>query len=422
MGSTTATTSDDEAERREGQFQKLYALMIRLSETDTLEAALDEILGAALDLVHADAGYIRLFGPPDDPFPFVVQRGFNESYIRYFGSLPEPVDPRARGALWRGERVVIEDMFSFPPFEPHLAYIKAAGHTSLHAIPLMSRGAKPVGAICANFFRRHVPTEDEFQSLDLYARLAADTIERHERQEERARTEAELRKALAAKDEFLGLVSHELRTPMTVIRGLATILDRPAQLPEDTLKEVYSDLARESERLHRLIENMLTVARIQAGRAPTTQPIMLNLALQSCAARLRHEMPDLVLVIEDLPQGLVVEGVEHHIDQVIHNLVQNARKYSPPGSPVHLSACFEDDWVRVSVADRGIGLEDPAEAFSPFRRGAEAEKHAPGLGLGLAVCKTLVEALGGRIWAESRAGGGTVFNFTLRRFHTDGNE
>ena len=103
------------------RYRRLYDLIVRLGGTDTLETALDEILRTAIDLVQADGGYIRLFEPGNDLFPFVAYSGLPDSYIKYFGSLVEPVDPRAREAGSRGERIVVEDMFRDPAYQPHLA-------------------------------------------------------------------------------------------------------------------------------------------------------------------------------------------------------------------------------------------------------------------------------------------------------------
>jgi signal transduction histidine kinase len=395
------------------KYRRLYDLIVRLADTDTLEAALDEILRTAIELVEADGGSIRLFEPGNDLFPFVAYSGLPESYIQYFGSLVEPVNPAAREAAKRGKRIIVEDMFNHPPFQPHMAYIKLAGHTSMFGVPLMAHGAVCIGGICTTFIERHSLSEDEFETLELYARLAADTIEKYDHAKQQARVEQELRQALAVKDEFLGLVSHELRTPMTVLRGLASVLNRHVEVPKETLWEVYRDLDKESERLYRLIENMLAVARVEAGRNPATEVILVDKVLDSCAHALRRDMPELTLDVNVDEPGLMIAGIEAHIDQILHNLVQNSEKYSPKGSPVSITAARADDMVRISVADRGVGVKDPVTIFLPFERGDGAERRAPGLGLGLTVCKTLVEAQGGRIWAEHRDCGGTIFSFTL---------
>ncbi len=410
---------DLSSSQNDDRYRRLYTLMVRLAETDSLAAALDEILATAIDLIQADAGYIRRFIPSGATSPIVAHRGLNEDFIQYFGALAEPVDPEARQAVRNGERVVIEDMTTHPGFQRHLAHLLPTGHTSMIAVPLLSRGAVAVGTFCANFTTQHTPSNAEFETLELYARLAANAIEKHEYIERQAHTEQELRQAIAVKDEFLGLVSHELRTPMTVIRGMASILSRYEALPAEELHTIYEDLHKESERLFRLIENMLTVARVEAGRSPATECIVIDKVLKSCVEALQREFPTLLLRVHIKGRGMVVSGIEHHIEQVLHNLIQNASKYSPPGSPIEIKAARADNAVRISVLDRGLGLKDPVAIFRLFEREDGANQRAPGLGLGLAVCKTLVEAQGGQIWAEAREGGGSAFHFTLQSYQVE---
>jgi signal transduction histidine kinase len=380
-----------------------------------MERALDEVLTAAIELVRADAGYIRLFDTPGDlmSYPFAAQRGFSPEYIDYFGSLARPLDPNARPALARGERVIVEDMTSHPAFQPHLSYVLTEGYISMQATPMVTRAGKSVGAIITAFIRCYTPPEEELELLSVYADLAAGIIERQERIESQERTERVLRAALNVKDEFLGLVSHELRTPLTVIRGMTSILNRNPDLARDKRKEIYEDLTNEGARLHRIIENMLALAKMQSGNGPAVEPINVNHFLESCAKAFDKELPGLQLEYSGLPGEQMVLGVERHVEQLLHNLVENAYKYSTRGSPIEIRAIPTPDEVLISVADRGIGVSNPESIFKPFRREHEAERVAGGLGLGLAVCKMLVESQGGRIWAEPRDGGGSVFTFTL---------
>jgi signal transduction histidine kinase len=415
----------DTAQHGEGRYRQLSSLLVRLSQVEGLEQALEEVLTSAIDLLHADAGFIRLFEVPGglrigdmtgDPtgHPFVAQMGYSKEFIDYFSSLPDPIDAEARAALMRGERRIIEDYATHPAFKAHRAVVLAAGYMSAQATPMMTRSGRPIGSIVTSFVQRwYTPPDDDLKLLDIYADLAAATIERQEQIAAQARTEKALREAVAAKDEFLGLVSHELRTPMTVIVGLASVLRRNQEIPPDELAQSYSDLGHQSERLHRLIENMLTLARVQAGRAPLLEPISINRFLKAYAATLCEEIPGLILRSNELSRNQTVLGVESHLEQILRNLVENAYKYSPRGAAIDLCIAEGEGCVQISVADRGIGLQDAEAIFKPFHREPGAEGVALGLGLGLAVCKTLVEAQGGRIWAESRPGGGTIFTFTL---------
>jgi two-component system sensor histidine kinase KdpD len=280
--------------------------------------------------------------------------------------------------------------------------------------PLLGRGGKRIGVLTAHFPRKNIPSPQQIQILQLYGRLAVETVEREEQMARQRQTEDALREALALRSEFLGLVSHELRTPMTVIRGLASVLDRQ-ELPREELAGVYGDLRDESERLYWLIENMLRLARVEAGQRPDTDDLLLNRTLESVLDRLRRSFPGLELRYEPPPPDTIVSSIETYVEQVLHNLLQNAAKYNKRGAPVDISARVAGPMVEIRVADRGAGIRDAEAIFQPFQREEGAEKQASGLGLGLAVCRALIEAQGGRIWVEPRAGGGSEFCFTLPR-------
>ena len=171
----------------EARFEALYELLTRLAARPSLASALNEVLLASLDLVGADAGYIRLFDPSDiqpelSLYPFVAHKGISDAYIDYFSSLPTPVDLKAREDVFNGRRVTIEDMFTHPAFLPHREVVLAEGYRSLQATPLMSQsGSRCVGAIHTYFFEVYTPPASVFETLDLYAELAATGIDRGQR-------------------------------------------------------------------------------------------------------------------------------------------------------------------------------------------------------------------------------------------------
>jgi DNA-binding CsgD family transcriptional regulator len=144
------------------------------------------VLEASIDVVGADAGYIRLFEldetePLTARFPFAAHRGISEHYLEYFGSLSQPVSNEARQAVYNGQRVLIEDLMSDPAFEPHRQVVAEEGLRTLMTTPLMSRnGTECVGAINTYFRTKQVPSPRATEILDLYAELAANTIERHQ--------------------------------------------------------------------------------------------------------------------------------------------------------------------------------------------------------------------------------------------------
>ena len=218
------------------------------------------------------------------------------------------------------------------------------------------------------------------------------------------------------KSALISTVSHELRTPLTLIHGFAELLvlrDMPAERQRSSAVEILDA----SRRLARLIDDLLSVSRMESGRL-VLDPRPLDLAVvverilspfRAMAARhtLRTKLP------ANLP---VVWGDPDKVEQILTNLVGNAIKYSPGGGEVLVTVDVDGDTVQVSVRDQGIGMSprDMGQLFEKFYRvDREEVRRAGGTGLGLYITKRLVEMHGGRLWAESWPGVGSVFRFTL---------
>jgi two-component system sensor histidine kinase KdpD len=214
---------------------------------------------------------------------------------------------------------------------------------------------------------------------------------------------------------LLSSVSHDLRTPLAVLTGgTSTLLDATARLDDAGRRDLLQTMHEEAERLDRLVQNLLEMTRLESGGVRLrkqwhTIEEMVGAALHRFAARLSGR-PVITRLPPDLP---LVEVDELLIGQVLVNLVDNALRYSPEGSPIDVSASVVDGGVVVEIADRGPGLAagDEARVFEKFYRGPTVPSR--GSGLGLSICRGLVEAHGGRIEAANRPGGGAVFRFTL---------
>ena len=242
---------------------------------------------------------------------------------------------------------------------------------------------------------------------------------------ERRRVEAELRSTAEAlaqsnnvKDEFVGLISHELRTPVTTIYGNAQLLrDRLDRLPAETRDAMVTDIADDSERLLEIIENLLLLSRMQAGTSSELEPQVLTHVIRHEIGVFSRRHPQRDIRFVEVPgHHVVVEADRTHLVLLLQNLLTNAHKYGgADDGAIEVSLETVDDEARVRVLDRGLGLgdADPARLFSPFYRSSEAQRTASGLGLGLPVCDRIVTALGGRMWANARDGGGAEFGFAL---------
>lgn len=215
---------------------------------------------------------------------------------------------------------------------------------------------------------------------------------------------------------LLSVVSHDLRTPLAAIAGSASSLVEH-DFDAETRKELAAIIYEESDRLSRLVDNLLHLTRIQSGSMRVEKEwLPLDEVIGSALRRVETSMrgrevrlsipPELPLVPMD---GLLME-------QVLVNLLDNAAKYSPVDSPVEIAAQMTQEGVEVTVGDRGPGLSevDKGRVFELFYRGVlKAGTRSRGAGLGLAICRAIVRAHGGRIWADSREGGGTSLTFVL---------
>ena len=226
------------------------------------------------------------------------------------------------------------------------------------------------------------------------------------------RTAQELRGANEIKDEFLGLVSHELKTPLTTIVLDAGLLrSRADHLDAESRRMMSAEIADEGQRLARIIDNLLVLAR---GGEVATEPVLLGRLVKRVIMRHEALHPDRGIAV-DIDPAVVVTAQPLHVEQVVLNLLSNAEKYSPPRMPIRVSVRREGQEAHVSISDHGQGIDDTeaAQIFSAFYRSASTSADQPGIGVGLAVCKRLVEAQSGKIWVSRAADGGAQFSFTL---------
>jgi len=220
------------------------------------------------------------------------------------------------------------------------------------------------------------------------------------------------------KDEFIGLISHELRTPLTVILGALNVLrTHEASLSTEDRHQLIQDAILESEELSTMLTNLLELSRAQAGRLSLhSELISIDKVVRNKVVDIKQRFPKHQFSV-DLPKKLPKVNVDiHRLGQILHNLLDNAVKYSLPGGKIYVFAKEDNKQVVIGVRDngRGISLPDQKKLFRPFQRIVNgAFEHIGGTGLGLLVCRRLVEAHGGHIWVESRLHEGATFLFTI---------
>jgi signal transduction histidine kinase len=233
------------------------------------------------------------------------------------------------------------------------------------------------------------------------------------------------RRARELQDAFVGVVSHELRTPITTIYGLSKMLrQRGDRLDPDVRTRAIEDVEAEADRLHRLVEDLLVLSRAERGAVEIEgEPIGITRLLRRVLEAERIRLGNRTVELEIDGHLPLVLGEETYVEQVVRNLVTNAAKYSDPPAPIRVVASEADGEVTIRVLDEGIGMggEDAERAFELFFRSPSASKVASGAGIGLFVCRQLVEAMGGRIWVAPRDGAGTEVGFSLP-VHVDDEE
>jgi signal transduction histidine kinase len=257
---------------------------------------------------------------------------------------------------------------------------------------------------------RHYTLDDLALAEDL-ARRAALAIES-------ARLYREAQEALAARDEFLSVAAHELKTPITSVRGFAQLtlraLDQAGAVDHQRLREALAVVNSQSDKLARLVSQLLDVSRIQSGRlALQCQDADLSQLVAEVVSNVQRQSERHRLLL-DAPAELAIWVDPLRIEQVLTNLLDNAIKFSPEGGPIEINVdCAESGTARLVVRDHGIGVppEHRGQIFERFYQAAV--KHAAGIGLGLYISRQIVELHGGQIAAEFPPDGGTRFVVTL---------
>ncbi len=231
-----------------------------------------------------------------------------------------------------------------------------------------------------------------------------------------ARDITERKRAEQIKDEFIGMVSHELKTPLTVVMG-ALHTATASGITEKESQELLQDAIEGTNALAGIIENLLELSRSQANRLELrTEHADLDQIARNVLQQL-HSKSTLHRLKVDLPEGLpAIVADPVRVERILFNLVENAIKYSPKGGEVRISVCQKGDDLVVCVSDRGPGIspDNQKKLFQSFEQlGVNSRGAIHGVGLGLRVCRTLVEAHSGRIWVESELDKGSSFYFTL---------
>lgn len=311
------------------------------------------------------------------------------------------------------EPVIVND---YQNWEGRTAVGEAKGLRASLAVPLV-RSGRALGVLSIRSYDPATAyTEDDARMLGLFGdqvAAALTTVEAFSRQRQAVE---QLERLNRAKSEFVSIVSHEFRTPLTGIQGFSEMM-RDEELSMEEMREYAGDINKDVQRLNRMINEMLDLDRMESGRMTLhREPMDLNAVVEEAVDRVRPNAPNHTLTLDlqpDLPQ---IQADRDRLTQVASNLLNNAVKYSPTGGRITLTTRTQGDQLLFDVRDEGLGI--PKEALETIferysRVDSQATKDIPGTGLGLPIVRQIVQLHGGRVWAESELGRGSVFHVAL---------
>ncbi len=367
-----ARDNAESAERKRREIERLYDLSQKLFTTENiaeLAAAIPQRLVDAFSAHHA----------------MLLLAGADTAYL-YPPGVPPPLN-ELRQVISTGN----------PLSEP------------AHAIVPVQFGAEPLGALGLS------GGESSLESMLAVGALVGIALKRAEAIEQLAKSEA-ARENARLRAALLDSVAHSFRTPLTSIKASVTGLLSGVEFDGPQREELLTIIDEESDRLDRIVGEASQMAQLDAGMltlqfADVSVPDLVHSAIESARTFLQDH-PLHVNISSSLPP---VRIDPKRIEEVLRHLLENASKFSPPGTPITIAAEYSGRFVRLSVSDQGPGIppEEQANIFRKFYRGKLHRDSTSGTGMGLAICKVIVEEHGGTISLQSSPGNGASFTFTL---------
>lgn len=399
-----------------------------LAESLDYAATLERVARLVVPLL-ADICFIDL-GQPDGEFHRVAVASIPAYAEAAHGLLRYPPTPRIPAtmprALTTGESQLLTDVPDdlierATQNAEHYDLTRAVAPRSMLVVPLRTRD-RTLGLISLGVSMPRPPyTQSDLTVVEEVARRAAVAVDNARLYQEAQDALGSAHEAVAARDRFLSVASHELRTPITALRGhLQLGLRRMSRrAPQQQVQDSFEMALHQVNRINRLINDMLDVSRLGGGQfALDTEPLEVVPFVQRLVDSERAVAPDYPITLalpEDRSARLQADAAR--LEQVLSNLLQNARKYSPSGTTIAVSVDATPDEVRLAVRDAGIGIppEDQERIFAAFQRATNVDAGTPGLGLGLYITRELVRAHGGSLALASTEGEGSTFTVTLPR-------
>jgi signal transduction histidine kinase len=387
------------------EFLSRAASLPRLPDTDSIVTELERGAARSLGTAHAAVG-LWVAASRVLRFPHGVTGG-GEPY-------EVPPGKMLTGRCFVQQRPVFSA--NAERDDPEHADLYRAAHTCAVLAAPITAGERRLGVLRLSSPREPIFAEDDLELVKLLANQAAVVLESRALIDEAARVQAR-EEATRLKDDFLSAAAHDLRTPLTTLIGQAQLMERKARRVPDSPADLASieRIVNEAKRLGTLVQELLDAGRAEQGRL-VGERVPIDLVQKALDASKRPLSTRHTFTVS-ADEPVIGMYDEIRMMQLFDNLLENAVKYTPDGGEIQVNVWREGQQARVSVADPGIGIppKDLPYLFERFHRGSNVDdRRFAGMGLGLYICRAIVEQHGGRIWAESPTpGGGTVFHVAL---------
>ncbi|MGD2252749.1 MAG: HAMP domain-containing sensor histidine kinase [Anaerolineales bacterium] len=386
-----------------------------LTSTHDLQPLLQSIVQVASELTQSETASILLYDHKSGQLKFEAAPGFGKEGLR---KLTVPLDSSVAGWVFKNRRpLVIHDAAEDSRIYREVDHAIGFKTRSILAVPLLIL-QRPIGVLeSVNRREQGHYTEDDLEILQALAAQASISIENARLLIKLQSANRELKRLDSMKSNFIAIASHELRTPLGLVLGHATFLKE--MLP-DGFQEQIEVIVRSALRLKNIVEDMASISHEEQGLARVRrEPFSLAALVADVRRRFDQEALEKEISLDvEVPRDdpLIVSGDREKIDLALANIVRNALTFTDPGGEVGIKVEGGGDFVKVMVADTGIGIPE-AEVDLVFERFYQVESHLTrrhgGMGLGLSIAKTMVEMHKGKIGCESKEGVGSLFWFML---------
>ena len=394
--------------------ERLLEVVRGLTTAPDLDSFLQTIIAEASEMTESELASILEYDPDAKELRFLATIWFDRDVLRPVGV---PLDGSVAGEVFlKGHPLIVQDPKADQRHFKVIDRVTKHETNSLAAVPIIVRG-ETIGVLEALNKRDDAHyTEEDLTILATLAAIAGQAIRNVHLERKVKVARIELAELERLKTDFIAITSHELRTPLGLILGHATFL---RELAGKEYESQLETIIKNATKLKDIVESLSDVDNVHTGSARIrNHRVSMSKVAEDVILTFQDEAKSKNITLTgewgNVPHFIEADGVKINI--ALSNLVKNALQYTNPGGTVHVNVEDDSGYVKVTVGDNGVGIP-PRDLSKVFDRFFQVEEHLTrkhgGMGLGLAVAKSMIELHGGRIWVESEAGKGSTFTFLL---------